>query len=152
MTNHLWHYTISTEHGRESPRSEVGDDIIGIVTPWLAPGEHKLPHPGNYSLVVPNVDEGWFGTVFGPQRRPLASILVASTAFELDSIWPDFEKLYHDLTDMPGFRACDFAMAKKQDRFPLCAALPILMTPSEMWVADFERCLAWAWLESKGLK
>lgn len=147
----LWHYTISTGHGCDSPRSEVGDDIIEIVSKWLAPGEHALPHPGQYSLVVPNVDEGWFGTVFGPQRRPLVSMLVASTPFELESIWPDFESLYYSITDLPGFRSCDFGLARKQERFPLCAALPILMRPDEMWVGDFERCMAWAWLESRGI-
>lgn len=145
----LWHYTISTDHGRLSPRSEVGPGIVEIVSPLLSPGEHPLPMAG-YSLVVPNVDEGWFGTVFAAGRRPVASFLVVATPYELEALWPEFEKLYHQITDLPGFRSCDFGLAKKQDRYPLCAALPIFLQSGESWVADLERCLAWAWLEQKG--
>lgn len=143
----MLHYTLNTGHTRESPRSEVRDDVIKSLQGLLAPGEHTALLPAGYRLVVPVVSLGYFATVYQGQR-PLCSLAVAKTEAEAESLWPDVERHYHSLTELPGIRAADFALAQQPAETPWVTGVVIWGTANELfWIADFERCLAWAWCE-----
>lgn len=67
-----------------------------------------------------------------------------------DALWPELESLYLRIAEFPGLRSADFAAPRRPDRAPWCAAITILAGPDEAcWIADFERCVAWAQIESR---
>jgi hypothetical protein len=144
----LWHYSINTGHGRWSPKSEVADNIISAMKSMVEPGMHNMPIPG-YQLEVEDTAAGLLCTMFAGDR-PIMSMIVAADHAELDHLWPTMEAMYHKVTEIPVLRSMDYIAAKKPEVFPTCIAWPILATPDEaMWLGDFERCLAWAYLETK---
>ena len=145
----MTHLTLNTGHARTSPRGEVSDATIAALTPSLSPGRHPLPIPGGYEVAVTADGAAMIATVYAPGDRPLATFGVAPDDDAADVVWPVLELHYHALTDLPGLRSADFVAARRPDTTPWVAAIVILPTPAESaWLGDYERCLAWAWLES----
>lgn len=145
----LWHYSINTGHGIWSPRSEVADDIIDLLQPLIEPGEHNMPMEG-YRLSVPKTERGLLCTMFA-KDRPVMSMIVAASAEDLDHLWPTMQEMYHKVTEVPALRSLDYIAGSKPDKLPTCIAWPMFATPQEaMWLGDFERCLAWTFLEANG--
>ena len=143
------HYTLNTGHSRNSPRSEVADEVILALAPLLRSGEHDLPIEG-YRAIITIDGGGLLASVFnGP--RPCITMAVAPDDAAADAVWGTIEKLYLQIGDMPGFRTADFAAPQRPATTPWCAAFTAVPTAEEAyWIADFERCLAWAWIETKG--
>lgn len=132
------HYTLNTGHNRVSPRSEVLDEIIEMCQPWLLPGEHHLPNPGGYRLVVPGVPAGWLGTVYQADV-PICSIGVAANHEESAVIWSALMRMHDKIAYVGGDPV--------EPQPPWCSVLLIASSPSIEWLGDFERCMAWAYLE-----
>lgn len=144
----MLHYTINTGHTRESPRAEVGEDVLATLAHMLASGNHVMPGPPGYSCRV-TIDGGALLATVSHGQRPCISFGVATDDASADMLWSTLEKHYHEITDMPGIRSADFAVVKRPASTPWCAAITIMATPDEAyWMADFERCLAWAWIEA----
>lgn len=128
------HYTLNTGHNRESPRSEVSDDAIAVCRQLLSPGRHQLPGViGGYTLAVPLADFGWLGTVY-QARAPIATIGVAVDERDATIIWPAIVKMYGADVEAPPL--------------PWCAVVLHVVSPAYEWLGDFERCMAWAWIET----
>lgn len=141
------HYTLNTGHTRQSPRSEVDPQVIESLQPLLVNGLHPLPVAG-YRAQITIEGTALRCTVRADREsRPLVSFGVATTEEDEGILWSAVQQLYHQLTDLPGLRSADFRSAQKPQSLPWCAAMTILMLPGESWVADFERCLAWAWCD-----
>lgn len=146
------HLTVNSGHSRHSPRSEVSDGALAACRSLLAPGAHAVPGiPGDYSLKVTESPAGtWFGTVFRSRWHPLVSIAVAASDYFATGLWQEIERQYLRVTEMPGFRSADFAAPHQPESTPWCAVIVMLATPSEaLWLGDFERCLAWAFLDER---
>ena len=142
------HYTINTGHNRVSPRHEVRNDIIDLCQPYLATGRHKLPMDG-YEIDTVNEGDGLVFTVYRTRdNAPLVTCGVAKTESQEDVVWSALETLYHRLTDQPIMRSADFEVSKRPDSLPWLAVITIAPSLDESWLADFERCVAWTWLES----
>lgn len=136
----LKHYTLNTGHTRASPRAEVADNVLPVVAPLLLPGTHRVPGVrGGYELVVPASPAGWLGTVF-QAKAPIATIGIAATEEDAAVIWPAMLANYKP--DSPWYM-----QPAKQPALPWCSALLFLNAPAHEWLGDFERCLAWAWIE-----
>lgn len=104
-----------------------------------------MPGPPGYRLEVPKGEHGWLGTVYRG-NVPLVMFGLADSPESAAEIWTQLESLYLSLTDSGPFAAVNFA-APKQPSLPWCAAATILPDPAMHWLGDFERCIAWAWLE-----
>ncbi len=152
----LIHYTLNTGDTRDSPRSEVADEVISAMAGTLGPGEFELPIPdphNTYFCRLDVADRAFVATVYcetqgKPGRRPLVTFGVADNAKDAGQLWPVLQQHYHTVTDLPGIRSADFASARQPDGLPWCASVVIMPTLDEsLWLGDFERCLAWAWLE-----
>lgn len=141
------HYTLNTDHTRVSPRSEVQDDVIKRLRPLCRTGLHAMPAPKGYYCNVTAVGHSLMATVLR-KNNPCVTFGVAVDEMSATELWGELEKLYLDVGDMPHIRAADFAAPHKPKTTPWCAAVVILCNPSEaLWIADFERCLAWSWIE-----
>jgi hypothetical protein len=152
MPRPLHHVTLSTGDDRESPRARVGSDVIQILAPLLAAiarGEE---------VEVPRVEPactmtGAAGgdclilTVWGPpdgeQPIPLATVGIARGPAESDRLWI----LLHETA--VGIAAV--TPADQAPPLPWCGArLEVGITlylEAAHWLGDFERCLAWTWIE-----
>lgn len=134
MTATLSHYTITTGHLRESPRSEVSDEVIAALAPLLVTGEHAMPHPPGYSVRV-TLEQGVLAaTVSNRDGMPLVTMFVC-------------------VHDVGLLQVCGLTGAKPAYTLALPALLvethPALAQDHDAigWLPDFERCLAWTFVE-----
>lgn len=131
----LCHYTITTGHVRQSARSEVRDDVIERLAPLLQPGDHAMPGPfGDYRLRVTVDGSTLAATVITVTGVPLATTIVCIDQAGLDA----------------ALRATGMIPAV-EITLP-CALVEIHPTlaldpGASDWLGDFEKCLAWTWLE-----
>lgn len=150
----MLHYTLNTGHSRESPRSEVSQAAIDLLTPMLAGGE--FPIPGTSAMVSVDTDGPMLCAlvylVRGSEEIHLVQIVVNDMDDD-DALWALVESEYLHDTDTGPLATCDMAPPKKPASVPWCAITLDLDSASEIeqmeWLGDFERCLAWAWIESR---
>ena len=131
----LAHYTIGTGHLRASPRDEVTVDL-SLLADQLLPGEHPMPGFPGHSV-----------------RTTVAGLTLACTAFQgpvpLVTVFVCLDE--DGLTEV---------LRLTGTRPPTPLWLPaclvqvhetiMLAGESARWVGDWERCLAWAWVERHG--
>lgn len=152
------HITLNTGHTRRSPRAEVSGDTIEKLQPWLnaainTGSRHPLPAPGlGHISAVAMVDDGALVvTVYAPSgphehgkphagaTMPLVTIGVAKRSRQSDALWGKMVKAFGSA---PNLRA---------PAIPWCAVAlhaGMLIYPSSLdWIGDFERCVAWTWME-----
>lgn len=128
----LNHYTVTTGHNRVSPRSEVGPEAIAACAPLLVAGEHEMPGFPGYAVRVRSV-EGWLtAIVFAPSGDCLVTM--------------------HVVRDQRALGAALRLTGAKLAAPILSPAVLVEVEPTNdsalAWLGDFERCLAWAWIES----
>jgi hypothetical protein len=145
--NPLHHYTVNTGHNRVCRKSEVPDSVIDVCRPLLEPGrKHSIPGIGNpYTIESVRAE---FGLVFTVLRgeAPMITCGVAESEEAAEIVWPQIETLYLQITELPGLRSADFESPKRPRDLPWLAVVTIV--PSfEPWLGDFERCLAWTFLD-----
>lgn len=145
----LAHVTLTTGHVRESPRAEVGDDVIRLLRPLLArvwAGE-VVPVPyvrGGYTLSGAE-DHGCCALALaGPTGVVVATIGVAGDPAGARALWrqlhaygPDGAPVVTDAERPPAVPWC-------AARLTLGAAL--VHRDALDWLGDLERCLAWTYL------
>jgi hypothetical protein len=152
----LNHVTLTTGHCRQSPRPEVSDYIVKVIRPWLKRAivaGYPIPMPGKlegYSAMVSN-ETGLCIIIYAPRKvlyltekgepKPILAFATAQTQEEQDILWPLMHKVY------------ELEQKAVPPELPWCAAvlLPPLAFHLEAmdWIADFERCVAWAWITER---
>jgi len=132
----LHHITLDTGHVRQSPRSEVSDAAVTLVRQQIEEalaGMSPEIQPG-YVLRVSAADGGMVATVATSALGPLCTLTVASDARLSRALWDMLE------ADAP------------PPEPPWCAVrlYPALEADLDaaLWLGDFSRVAAWAWLES----
>jgi hypothetical protein len=152
MPHSLHHVTLTTGRERASLLDEVGDDAIRLLAPLLrsvvAGEEVEVPRvrppctltgaAGGDCLIL---------TVWGPpdgeQLVPLATVGIARGPAESDRLWSLLHATAAGIaTVTPGDQA---------PPLPWCGArleVGLALYPEAAhWLADFERCAAWTWIE-----
>ncbi len=142
------HVTLGTAHVMRSERSDVGDDVLAAVAPWLAAAansgrQHPLPGRADYAAAVFLQDGGLVVTVYSNatdigSRSPLVTFGVAQRSRHGEQLWALLVANFgaHASARRPGEPWCAAALHPELAR-NLDAA---------DWLADFERCVAWAWI------
>ncbi|EGY52863.1 hypothetical protein [Neisseria shayeganii] len=145
---HIHHITINTGHSHRSERGEVSDATIKIMQQWLADmlagRPRAMTNTGNVACRV--------GRHNGKMIEFVVSIGHAEQADALRFVVCRHSKAKAEAWALAGG-------AGNPPQTPFLAA-NLLMPELEMMqrgasfddimmLADFERCLAWAWLESK---
>ena len=152
MTRYVAHLTLMTGHLRMSPRDEVQAEAIAIgrelIEKAFADGSAPLPPAfAGYAITAERVGRGLIVTVVyegGAEPELISAFGVATRPRDAVRLWPMLAG-YLDVT-MPGQ-----AMPAKPPA-PWCAVVPLagLMqhTDAVTWLGDFQRVIAWAWLET----
>lgn len=150
------HLTLTTGHNARTSRSDVADDVLAVVAPWLQSivntgQKTPLPVPAlSHFIAIAYVqDGGLVVTVYGPSwphRQgqpasadiPLVTFGVAQRSRHSEPLWA---MLMANFEHPEGI---------KQPATPWCAVAvhPSIMMHADAigWLADFERCVAWAWI------
>ena len=145
---YIHHITLTTGHVTRSQRGDVTDDTLAAVAPWLQSAinsgrQHALPGLRDYAAAVFALDGGLVVTVYAHQpdigqRLPLVTFGVAQRSRHGEALWALL---------VANFKAHVLA---KRPREPWCAVAlhPTLAGDfgTTQWLADFERCVAWAWI------
>lgn len=145
MSATLCHYTINTGRLRRSPCSEVSDDAIAplrkIVAPKFLTDWRVVPNRPGFACKVTATETTFVASVFadtetaGEIQAPIERIVVCTTENGLEAeLLLAGAKPAQPLT-VP---ACLVYVYRTADRNSLS------------WLGDFERCLAWAWVEHRG--
>jgi hypothetical protein len=151
------HVTLQTGHCAHSDRSEVRDDVLALVAPWLAGiinsgNLHPMPvQELSHLSARATVDHGCLLlTVFAPSGPfiagqahhgkdiPLITLAVAQRSRQGAELWP---MLIEAFSASP--------KTKKPEEPWLAVALQpglIAYRAEAAMLADFERCVAWAWI------
>lgn len=156
MNDTLSHVTLSSGHVRLSPRAEVGGDVVATLKPIIARALQgsQVPIPGypGYTMRLDASGDCCVVTVFAqlrdtatPDPEPVVTFGVASHPSCSDRLWRLLHSNFHLFRTDP----------RKPPAAPWCAAMLhpaalALRHESPEWIADFERCLAWAWIEQRG--
>lgn len=150
---HLTHLTLNTGHSRQSPRSEVGPEAIQFCRELIANGGGELLPPWRCVIT-----RGNGGAVFDVRRGKDQSAVLCGVAWTPEGAqecWPAIERTYQQITDamaQAGALTDEVAhMPEMPEELPWLAVVLILGTSSAedlRWMADFERCLAWALIEA----
>lgn len=134
---YIWHETLETEDTRRSFLSEVDPAVLRTVQGWLQWDRFDLP--GGYRCVITSREQHCLrAEVHAGQVR----LVVIGVAAALECGQP----LWESLGGLPG--------ARPQEPWCVASLDPLgLATRREAyrWLGDFERVLAWAWLEGKFL-
>lgn len=129
MPDHLWHYTATTGHGHWSPRSEVDDSVLknvrgGVLMAARESGDGTAEIFSGYSLRL--LSEG---------RDSASFEVVAADGAQLVSCWLQW-------AGMPEGAPCPLLAVS------IAPALALHPDAAD-WLADAERCIAWALLEER---
>lgn len=143
---YLWHVTLDTGHGRRSPRSEAKDNAVTAAAldlmDALHDGEAPIALMPGYKLKATRAGTALICTVFRGTEFPLVTFGVVGRARGSAQLW----QILHDgrqLATHPG----DIPSA------PWCAVRTeagLAYDPASAdWLGDYERLIAWAWIEKR---
>ena len=148
---YLHHLTINTGHSRRSYRREVADWAIAALHEPLAVArtEQEAEVPGQPGYVFVAAEDGpqLIAHIYGPishgSRPLLITMGVARRSRGAENLW----QLLWSGAEGPA------VPLSAQPEAPWCAVrfgTGLLTDPSAAeWLGDFERCLAWTWLEKQ---
>jgi hypothetical protein len=133
MEPSLWHLTLNTGHVRKSPRSEVDESIIEMLTQALAADEFDLP--GGYRCVLTHRTS----MSFEAEVQTRAGAKLVSMGFAAEPC--------------TGAAVWDWLVAADQPQPPTVPWLAVRLhqglsrdPTAADWLGNFERCLAWGFL------
>ncbi|MBP2302502.1 hypothetical protein [Azospirillum picis] len=158
---YLDHVTLTTGHSRRSPRSEVSEEVVSLLAAWLdrallpddplkaPPVPLPVPELQDFTSHVFTLAGGLIVTVYGPdiltvppaapEPIPLVTFAVARRSRGADKLWDTL------LQAAPG------VAPPVMPRTPWVAVVEHPTEPifpdAVGWLGDFERCVAWAWIE-----
>ena len=147
------HYTLITGHNRISPASEVSEEVINLLYPILlkakeenAPRSQEMPGQDGYYWVPYFGDESLHIDVYKNGRLCLWFVVVKNDNSK-DLPWPAFISKSLTMPSVCGLLKKDMS-EYSEPQAPYCA---VMFNPLELginlWIADFERCVAWAYLQ-----
>lgn len=153
LPSYIWHVTLDTGHGRRSPRSEVSDDVLAHVRDLIAAaldGNHPaLPVPG-FRLSASAAGGGLIATVLADIGQdkdvPILTVGVARKSLGAGRLWT---VLHKDRIGIPTPLATDVGDVPAAPWVAARFEIGIIAVSNPGWLGDFERVLAWAWLETR---
>lgn len=159
MTAYIEHVTLSTGHRSRARRADVAAPVMDVLAPWLdralladdpsVAAPLPVPELSDFSATAFTTPGGLVVTVYGPdilslppampQPIPLVTFGVARRSRGAAKLWDGLVK------QVP---------AGPCGAMPGAPWLAVLLHPSIVtfpdaanWLGDFERCVAWAWVE-----
>lgn len=144
MTDYLYHITLDTGDIATSPRSAVSAGALADLGPHidraLDRGRDIIPTTA-CTLMAATAGGALIGTILGIGERPILTFGVATHSRNSGKLWEILQQGRTFASD-PGAPPPVPWLAVRMEP----AASPSTLAP---WMADYERCMAWAWIERK---
>lgn len=143
---YIYHVTINTGDIRKSPRSEVDQDIIDLMKKWiknLEKGELQAVYEDKYAVRI-NQSSGKMIEFYifriddNFEQTDLIQMVVCKHSSKKEIAWSLFGE--NNSIPVPKVPFCGVKLIQEN--------IKINDFPHLSLLADFERCLAWGWLES----
>jgi len=137
---HILHVNLQTNKSARSYRADVGEAAIEALQPVVQKdGEYDVPNVAGRKLVVTRSGKLLLATV--QAETPICTIAVAAQTVGADRLWA----MLHE----------NVKLATRRDYIPdenpwsaLRTEVGLADHPEDaQWLPDFERCLAWTWLD-----
>lgn len=144
---YLWHITLETGHSRRSPRAEVDDEVVAVMAAFVVRALNSgavapMPGPLGYGARVSGEGGVLMVTIARLPLVPLVTFGVATRSRHSARLW----RLLHDGAASP--LRTDRADVPSPPWLGVRLEPGILSDPTALsWLADAERCIAWAWIE-----
>lgn len=146
------HLTLSTGHLSRIERGDVAGETLARVAPWLAAAVEvgkAVPLPVSelvdYTALACVLEGSLIITVSGPNHElgpapPLVTLGVAKRSRHGAALWP--------LLTGPVMPPTKAGLVRPAEPWCAVAIWPtISLSPDALrWLADFEKCVAWAWV------
>lgn len=134
------HVTLATGHASRSYRQDVTDAAIAALRPLLqADGDYAIPSVESRRLWVTRSGRLLLATIMA--ETPICTLAIADRSVGAQKLLQMIHKDVEAATD-----------PLKPPRAPWCAARIEVGLADHLddmnWLADFQRCLAWTWIES----
>ncbi|WP_458789296.1 hypothetical protein [Adonisia turfae] len=147
------HVTLTTGHLRQSPRREVADSIVAELRPLIDAivAGKTVPIPGleGYSISGRSSGEDGAGRCLSvivwaerPEVEPICTIGIAAHSRCGARLW----RSLHEVATLPAATDPGRQPAAPWVAAALQAGLDRHLEAAS-WLGDFERCLAWTWIE-----
>lgn len=144
MIAYVQHITLTTGHQRRSQRAEISREAMdaceAALRAALAGESAPIPHT-DCSLRAERRGRGLLATVLCGET-PLVTLGIAAHSRGAEALWRELHDGALVVTD-------ERVVAEE----PWCAArleIGVLSVPDAVaWLGDFERCLAWTWIERR---
>jgi hypothetical protein len=136
----IYHVTLQTGYTRRSYRQDVSDGTIARLRPLVgADGEYAIPGIDGRRLWVTRTGRLLLATVLADTA--ICTLAVADRSVGADRLWEMIHEKTRAATDPARPPLAPWCAARLEPGFVSC-------TDETVWLADFERCLAWSFLES----
>lgn len=156
MTAALDHITLDTGHVRRSPRPEVRDDIFAMLRISLEAAVEQprsrvpVPMMEGYTYSVTPERGTLMVTIWGTVQRtpaPVVTFGVAPIGSDARGLWSAMHMIRGGL-EFQRYATNDSVVPAPPWLAARIEVGATLIKPADLlWMADFERCVAWAWLE-----
>lgn len=135
-----FHVTLQTGHASRSYRQDVSDHTIATLRPLVcADGEYEIPGVAARKLRVTRTGRLLFATILA--EDPICTLAIADRSVGADRLWEMIHERTKAATDPSRPPAAPWCAARFEPGFTAYHEDPA-------WLADFQRCLAWTFLES----
>jgi hypothetical protein len=137
----ILHINLQNAKTRRSYRQDVSDETISVLLPLVqADGDHMIPRIEKRHLLVTRHGGLLLATVSA--ENPICSIGVANQTVGAQKLWEMLHENVKTATSLD-----------RPPSAPWCAIRPemgLADYPNDLdWLADFEACLAWTWVEAR---
>ena len=149
---HLEHVTLNTGHTRRSPRSEAADEVVrglavGLDRAIATKAREPISGFALFSYSVTALGRAAMVTLWR-EAAPVVTFGVVADAKDSAKLWRT-----------PCIKAARASTRRNPERPPAAPWLGVRMeagaasTPPDdlLWLANFERCLAWTFIERRAL-
>ncbi|TNH04953.1 hypothetical protein FHQ26_05505 [Testudinibacter sp. TR-2022] len=144
-SKYINHLTVNTGHSRKSPKSEVAQDTLDMLKPWV---RDMLK---GYSVSI--ADEN-YACKIGKHNAKLCEFIIC----RIDDKMRQTEIIKAVLCTHSREKKSAWKLAQGQGEPPEVPFLAVKLMLENMkpeyqedliWIADFERCIAWAYIDYK---
>ncbi len=149
----LWHLTLTTGHGRRSPRSEVADDVVAMLRPIVKAGHGTIR---GLTIDLGPAEDGWRWFTL-PATMPTATLGWGAQAVDVFAVvcWAERAHTAAWAKALEHLRLAPVPTAAAGFTEPPVPWLTVELlvgavarTPKQLaMLGDAERCVAWAIVE-----
>lgn len=146
MARYIEHVTLDTGHARRSPRAEVDNDVVRMLAGWItrALAGESVPVADGTRLTAQARGKCLLAEIVDADLKPLATIGIGAHSRCGAPLWRELHTDARATATDPGRPPPEPWVAAR-----LRPDVTTTEHPAVHWLGDFERCLAWAWLERK---